>query len=685
MTDAQKQPAAAGSHAGEPAPARLRFANALLRAISDLQSRFIGNAPMGALFKGFVAHLVALTDSAYGFVGEVMDTPDGVRYFKIQALSDGARLGAAADFYLRTAPIGLEFYDLDNVFGAVLDSGRAVIVDAQTRAPTSRHRLPEGHPPCAALLALPIGDERGVLGLVGLADRPGGYDFALAEALGPLLATCANLIAASRARQWREEAESELRRQALVFEHMSDAVLLTDRDAVILDCNRAVPEMLGLPRKRLLGTRLESLLATDGPGADTVRAATTAAERGQRWSGIVPVRHGARGDRAWETTLLPLRDALEQDGTLLWVGRDVTERQAARRTLEARTRELNAIADLSPDGFVFIDQAGCISYVNPSFERMIGLGREELLGVAAERLEQAIAARCTPGEVVRTAGATILHLARPRFTIIKRTESSLHDGDGQLRGIVHYYRDITREAEVDRMKSEFLTTAAHELRTPMASVLGFAELLMNPDVAAEKQRRFAEIIHRQAGQLVTLVNELLDLARIEARRGKDFVIGEHRLVAIVHDALADFSMPGDTRKVELVLPRRSPHVMVDADKLKLALVNVLNNAFKYSLGKGAVELRVSTRRAGTAREVAIIVRDEGIGMTAEQSSRVFERFYRADSACRIPGTGLGMSIVKEVMDIFRGTVEIASRPGCGTTVALWLPASTADGAAGGPE
>jgi signal transduction histidine kinase len=242
---------------------------------------------------------------------------------------------------------------------------------------------------------------------------------------------------------------------------------------------------------------------------------------------------------------------------------------------------------------------------------------------------------------------------------------------------VLYFRDITIETELHRMKSEFLATAAHELRTPLASILGFSELLMSQDYDAETRRDLAETIYRQSSKLVGLVSELLDLARMEARAGKDFNLRTQALMPIIDGTVRHLIVPGDSRKISITLASSLPPVMVDADKLEQALLNVLANAYKYSPGGGAIELSTLTRHAAKGLQVGIAVTDHGIGMSKDVTARVGERFYRADYGGGIPGTGLGLSLVKEILDFHRGVLQIESRSGEGTTVTLWLPVADA--------
>jgi signal transduction histidine kinase len=192
-------------------------------------------------------------------------------------------------------------------------------------------------------------------------------------------------------------------------------------------------------------------------------------------------------------------------------------------------------------------------------------------------------------------------------------------------------------------------------------------------VPEAKRRDVLETIHRQASLLINMVNELLDLARIEARQGKDFKREPCRLGDLVDQAVAGLMVQGDARRVELSVPHAALQLSADPQKMHRALTNVLSNAYKYSPGGGAITLATIDGDIDGAPAVGLRITDQGIGMGAEQAKRVCERYYRADPSGNIPGTGLGMSLVKEIMDLHQGRVDLASKPGHGTMVTLWLP------------
>jgi signal transduction histidine kinase len=343
---------------------------------------------------------------------------------------------------------------------------------------------------------------------------------------------------------------------------------------------------------------------------------------------------------------------------------------------------LAALVALNPDGLVSFDAERRANHVSPSFGRLTGLADSQVLGASEAQVEQLLHGLCDTrvpwrplavqpaappaGEGGATPRRTLIELLHPQRRML---EVSLRQAASGPVSRLLTLRDVTHERGVQQLKSEFLSTAAHELRTPMASVFGFVELLMLRNPSPERRAEMLATIHRQTKLMITIVNEMLDLARIEALRGKDFELETADLGELVREALSDFSPPQGRELPQLQGLTRALPVRVDRNKMRQALGNVLSNAYKYSPDGGPVWARTV---AGDG-EWGVQVQDSGIGMTPEQLARVSERFYRADTSGRIPGTGLGMSIVKEIVELLGGRLTLVSQPRQGTTVTLWLP------------
>jgi PAS domain S-box-containing protein len=480
--------------------------------------------------------------------------------------------------------------------------------------------------------------------------------------------------------KWAEQ-ELVLRERAL--ESSEDAVFITDMclpGQPIIFANPAFERITGYEVHEVLGHNCRFLQREDREQL-AIATMRQAIEQGRPCQ-VVLRNYRKDGSLFWnELTISPVRGLDEKVSHYVGIASDITDRIAAEQVLNLRTERLNAVFDLSPDGFVVLDKRGELSIVNPAFERMTGLDATALVGQSLDAFEEHLMSLCASVEKDDKApGAEgeaglpgsrreLLHLHSPTpRTLVRRVRHGGHDNE-----TVMYFRDITHELEVDRMKSEFLSMAAHELRTPMASIFGFTELLLKRKFDDNRRQDMLSTIHRQASVLINLVNELLDLARIESRRGKDFKRKRQTLQPIIDGVLSGLLIHNDDRKVQLSLPPAPIEVDVDAEKLSLAITNVLSNAYKYSPQGGDIELDLVWREREGHAECGIRVTDHGIGMTEEQLARVFERFFRADTSGNIPGTGLGMTIVKEIVELHGGQVVLSSQHGVGTTVVLWVP------------
>ncbi|MFM9916942.1 MAG: sensor histidine kinase [Rhizobacter sp.] len=385
--------------------------------------------------------------------------------------------------------------------------------------------------------------------------------------------------------------------------------------------------------------------------------------------------------------------ALNQASTRLFEQRQAIDAgmatlQQQEAVLADANEQLSTIFALSPDALLSFDAAGRVRFANEAFFRISGMTAHNVIDQPAAVIDAEFQRRCadpetypgldsffSPAEAADTTARDRplrprLTLARPRLQVLEIV--GLHSHSPSVSRLL-YVRDVTHESEVDRMKSEFLTTAAHELRTPMTTISGCVELLLSREFDSTRRQELLGMAHRQSHVMVTIIDQLLDFARIEAQRGADFEFERIQLGDLLLQALGDFAVPAERLAPELLGSPEPVWVRVDRGKTMQVVRNLLSNAYKYSTS-GAVQVHLLAQQPGPAGgRVGFQVSDHGIGMTPEQLARVCERFYRADASGHVPGTGLGMSIVQEIVTLMGGTLELESVPDQGTTVTVRLP------------
>lgn len=405
---------------------------------------------------------------------------------------------------------------------------------------------------------------------------------------------------------------------------------------------------------------------------------------------VFPVRHKS-GQYRW--VRCRGKTFFDQHGRVIRMAgalQDIHDRHLAEAVIQKHSEQLSAIFSLSPDGFVSFGADGRVNYASAAYSQLTGLSAGSVLNLSEAAFLHQLLSLCVQPPDIGSLDA-LLHAPvdaeslrwQARHPLVlqlnvptgRMLALSLYQAHGDTVSRLLLVRDVTHEAEVDRMKNAFLSMAAHELRTPMASIYGFIELMMTRELKPEKQKDLLGKVYRQCEVMISIINELLDLARIESQRGVDVECRPLDLFDLVARVVADFKAPADRRPPEVLRPDVAIHVHADHQKLCQAFLNLLSNAYKYSPQGGAVQVSFPSRvDAEGGQWLGVRVQDHGMGMSSEQLAHLGERFFRADKSGNIPGTGLGVSIVKEVMELMGGTLDARSELGQGTVMTLWLPA-----------
>jgi len=571
--------------------------NALLQTIGRAQSQFITAGNRRAIFEDLLEGLLELTDSEYGFIGEVLFRDGGeatmeesfmkirgVPHLKTHGITNIAWDEETRQLYAENYSQGMEFDNLNTLFGAVILTGEPVIANSPRTDPR-RGGTPDGHPPLDAFLGLPFFSGSDLVGMVGIANRPGGYDEAMVEYLRPVLVTCSNLIKGYRLDRRRREAEAarqaaerQAAKRLASIEAAVDGIAILDGERYQY-LNPAHVEMFGYDSS-------DELL-------------------GQSWRQL----YSPEELRRFEEEVFPV---LMRDRT--WKG----EAEATRK-----------------DGSTFAED---LSLTFTEDDLLICVCRD-----VSDR---------------------------------KETEARLRKTNEELQ-------------RATRLKDEFLANMSHELRTPLNAILGLTEGLQEEVFGPlnDGQKKSLRTVEGSAHHLLELINDILDLAKIEAGQ-MELDRAPTAVEPLCRASLSFVKQQAHKKGVRLdvQIARGLPDLVIDERRIRQVLINLLNNAVKFTPAGGTVTLRVSLKcdfppeAEGHPDDphpcfLRFVVADTGIGISPEHLEKLFKPFTQIDSALnrQYEGTGLGLSLVKRIVELHGGGVAVASQVGKGSRFGFDLP------------
>ncbi|MBX9975732.1 ATP-binding protein [Cytobacillus firmus] len=347
-------------------------------------------------------------------------------------------------------------------------------------------------------------------------------------------------------------------------------------------------------------------------------------------------------------------------------------------------RKLNQdILNTVKEGLQYVDRDGCIMQVNKQLCEMFHCedGFDGIVGQTWDKwsvlLKKQVVDedgftefiwRAFNGET--SSGETFVYKTKDRGHVCQMYCEGLYQNNERV-GTVLVHRDITREFKVDEMKSEFVSTVSHELRTPLASILGFSELLLNRELKAEKQKKYLMTILNEAKRLTSLINDFLDVQRMES--GKQTYEKKYiELLPIIEKVIENQQVQTDVHRIILESFDGNDLILGDSCKIEQVFSNLISNAIKYSPSGGPVYIRLFEENG----LLHIEVEDHGLGIPENAAADIFKKFYRVDNSDRrrIGGTGLGLSIVQEIVKAHDGDINVFSKYGEGSTFRVSIPA-----------
>ncbi|MGA2616098.1 MAG: PAS domain S-box protein [Thermoguttaceae bacterium] len=498
--------------------------------------------------------------------------------------------------------------------------------------------------------------------------------------------------------------DSEARHRTL-FESSSDAVMtLAPPSWKFTSCNPATVKMFAVKDEAeftSLGPwQLSPEMQPDGrPSAEKAKEMIETAMR--EGSHLFEWTHKRLNGEDFPATVLLTRMELAGQALLQATVRDVTEQKRAEEALRKNEAMLSCILNSLPVSIFWKNHESVYLGCNEEFARGANLHPEDVVGKTDFDLPWSR----DDTEAYRADDREVMTLGRAKTHIVERqhradgiciwldtTKLPLLDAEGKVYGVVGIYDDITERKRMQdelhkakdaadaatRAKSEFLANMSHEIRTPMTSILGYADLLTDDSLAADQRKAFLATVQRNGEHLLQLINDILDLSKIES--GKMAMdLGPCRLPATLADVASMMRPRAEQRGNRLEVRYAGPlpeTIHTDGSRVRQVLVNLVGNAVKFT-ENGSIRIEVSFlpqwQEGRSAVSVAVI--DTGIGIRQEALPRLFQPFTQAESSTtrKYGGTGLGLTICRQIVTALGGELAVRSAPGAGSTFTVTIP------------
>ena len=452
-----------------------------------------------------------------------------------------------------------------------------------------------------------------------------------------------------------------------IIENMRDSVIVLDARKRIVDLNPAAQRLLGRPTSQVIGHPSREVLAAWPALAEYAQDIIEAHAE------IAMNKAGAQ--RFFDLRISPLRGLRGGSAGRLVVLRDITARKRAESELEAT---LESIAD----GVIVFDAAGRATVANTAATDLLGIHEDEIIGSDIRGVMVGIVAQVE--QAVISAALESNPLPHPNIKIpwgqktLSVSAAPVCLDSGEVIGSVAVFRDFTHEAEVDRMKSTFVSIASHELRAPLNAILGYAEMLREGVFGslADEQHDAVKRVLANTNQMMSLANNLLDQARMEAGQ-LSLTLTTFSPTSLVDGVRDMMEITAQTKNLDLVSHVADdvpPTITGDFQRLQQILVNLTNNAIKFT-DEGKVALRAYMLAPD---HWALAVSDTGCGISEEGQKIIFEPFRRGEEvAHKYGGAGLGLSIAKQLVELMGGEIQLESKVGEGSTFTVVLPVQPA--------
>jgi PAS domain S-box-containing protein len=650
----------------------------LVDTIRDIQTRYIETNDVKLLNECILKKVVNLSESEYGFFGDVRQGFSGKPYIKIHTFSKLSQNVSIQNFIEKYSPPNMEFHNTHNLFGTVLQTRKPTIANDPLRDPRSGG-LPPGHPPVHSFMALPVFYDKEMVAVIGIANRRGGYDQSLVDYLEPLLGTIGHVVIANRHDIHRnsmirdlEQKEALLRR---ILATVSDSIVTINAGGFIETVNPATEKMFGYLREEMINQSINQLIPylfqhefKERYAANDITQYHEGEGRrkdGSFFSVEFTVNEFKIGDEQMFTVtiidlshLQNISSVLGQtDQTFVDMQRMV---QAGTWDLEITTKNIVASNELFHIFGIDNDKLDL-----QKFTKAIYKEDQQLLGLAIERCvldkEPFIIDIRVPG-----------HDNASKYVQIQGNPQL--GNKGEVKRIMGVVQDVTDTRQIIKMKDEFITSVSEEIRSPLASIRGSIGMLSGEvsKYISEKEKFLLDTAYQNTDRLLLFINDILDIENIATGKtafNMEFLECKKLLDTVL---MANSQVANDyCVKISATVKNKDIVLIADRQRLTQLFGILISNAAKHSRLGGNIEL-IAELVDGALQ---VVVKDFGEGIPAEMQTNLFDLYARTKyfHAEHPESTGLGLCIAKSIVDRHKGTITVQSQSGHGTTIYVRLP------------
>ena len=480
------------------------------------------------------------------------------------------------------------------------------------------------------------------------------------------------------------KARTEGNRLKSLLASMNDLVFVLDTKLVFLEYHQPSSSELFVPPESFIGKSFDNV-GFPNPAFGILKKALLEALQTNKMVMTEYYLDLPTGKSWFEVHITSLVDGSGKTVGLTCVAHNISKRKLAQEQLQFKTMILEAESEASIDGILVVNSRRQTVMANKRFgeiwkippeiaatvddKKRLDFVQSQLKDPAA--FNQKVEYLYThPNEVSRD----VIEFVDGRY--FDRHSAPLIGPDGKSDGRIWFFRDITREKEIDTMKSEFVSVASHQLKTPLAGIKWISELLLGDKIVKpnKKQVEYLKDIQTNNDRMLKLVGDLLDVSHIETGRKFNIEKKETDIPALVSMAIKANQQLADGKKIKIILCQGAPKQLmlnVDGDKIGQVFGNLINNAIKYSKDGGQVEVGCKHK----PNETIFSIKDQGIGIPEKQQDKVFQKFFRGENALTqaTDGTGLGLYIAKAIVEAHGGKIWFESVENQGTTFYFSLP------------